>query len=188
MRGLRFIGQSKVEVAELPDPTPGDDEVLVRIRASAVCGSELGSFRGPDAQEGNGGHEAMGEVVDPNGSNRFRAGDRVGIATLQGCGDCHWCLGGMPAFCDRMKALGNSHSEYAVSGERWLIPLPGWLICWPYGLTLIITPWTGVEPVPLWKRKLSLTSPGCLVGSSSWDISAAVARWRTWRRCGLPGN
>jgi len=123
MRGLRFMGNSKVEIAELPDPKVGEGDVLVRVKASAICGSEMGSYRSPNAMEGNAGHEVMGVVADPNGSSGFRKGDRVGVFVIQGCGKCLWCLQGKPDFCAQAGAVGNAHSEYVVSKETWLHPL-----------------------------------------------------------------
>ncbi|MBS3764240.1 MAG: zinc-binding dehydrogenase [Planctomycetes bacterium] len=125
MRGLRNLGNGKVElVDDLPTPKPGDGEVLVKIKASAVCGSELGAINGDNEMDGNSGHECMGIVQDPNGSTRVEKGQRVGVATLQGCGTCMWCDQGKPDFCDNVGVVGNTHSEFVVSKERWLLPLP----------------------------------------------------------------
>ncbi|MBM3213110.1 zinc-binding dehydrogenase [Candidatus Poribacteria bacterium] len=124
MRGVRFLGNSRIEVANLADPKLDQGDVLVKVKASAICGSEMGSYRGPNPMEGNPGHEVMGIIADPNGSKRFRVGDRVGVATIQGCGNCFWCLQGKPDFCKEAKGVNNSHSEFVVSKEIWLHPLP----------------------------------------------------------------
>lgn len=124
MRGLKFLGNSKVEVTDLPDPKVGEGEVLVRIKVSAICGSEMGNYRRPEPMDGNAGHEAMGIVVDPNGSKRFKEGDRVGVFPLQGCGECFWCLQGKPDFCKKVTVIPNAHSEFVVSKEIWLHPFP----------------------------------------------------------------
>ena len=123
MRGVKFLGNSKVAIVDLPDPEVGEGDVLVKVKASAICGSELGSYRRPEPMDGNGGHEVMGVVADPNGSKRFREGDRVGVAPIQGCGDCFWCLQGKPDFCKTTGSISNGHSEYVVSKEIWLHPL-----------------------------------------------------------------
>ena len=120
MRGVKFLGNSRVEIGELPDPSVGDGDVLVRVKASAICGSEMGKYRGPDPLDGNAGHEVMGVVADPNGSRRFREGDRVAVTTVQGCGDCVWCLQGRQIFCSQAAGVANSHSEFVVSKEIWL--------------------------------------------------------------------
>lgn len=124
MRGLRNMGKGKVKlVDDLPDPRPGKGQVLVRVKATAICGSERGSVNAPDAGPGNSGHETMGVIEDPNGSRRFKMGDRVGVSTLQGCGTCVWCAQGKPDFCAKVRVVGSTHSEYVASDERWLMPL-----------------------------------------------------------------
>ncbi len=124
MKGVRFLGNCEVEIAVLTDPCPGEGEVLIDVKASGICGSEMGSYRSSNASEGNGGHEVMGVVLDPNGSRRFQKGDRVGVATIQGCGACHWCLQGKSDFCPQVGSVGNAHSELVVSKECWLHSLP----------------------------------------------------------------
>lgn len=124
MRAVKFLGNSKVEITELPCPEVGEGDVLVKVKASAICGSEMGAYRGAKPMDGNPGHEVMGVIADPNGSKRFREGDRVGVATIRGCGNCFWCLQGKPDFCKEAKGLNNTHSEFVVSGEIWLHPLP----------------------------------------------------------------
>ena len=123
MRGVRFLGNSRVEIADLPDPKIGEGDVLVKVKASAICGSEMGGYRGPKPMDGNPGHEVMGVIADANGSKRYREGDRVGVATIQGCGKCFWCLQGKPDFCKEARGLNSTHSEFVASGEMWLHPL-----------------------------------------------------------------
>ena len=126
MRGLKFLGNSKVEMADLPDPELGKGDMLVRVKASAICGSEIESYRPPGGIPwgGNPGHEVMGVVEDPNGSRRFHKGDRVGVATIQGCGECFWCLQGKQDFCKKAFVLRNAHSEYVVGKECWMQSVP----------------------------------------------------------------
>jgi propanol-preferring alcohol dehydrogenase len=125
MRGLRNLGNAKVAlVDDLPDPKPGRGQVLVRIKASAICGSELGAFRGPEPMATNTGHESMGIVVDARGSTKVKEGQRVGVSTLVGCGKCRWCAQGKPAFCPKVGVARPTHNEYIAAYERWLMPLP----------------------------------------------------------------
>ncbi|MCK4786808.1 MAG: zinc-binding dehydrogenase, partial [Desulfobacteraceae bacterium] len=111
---------------DLPDPELGKGDMLVRVKASAICGSEVESYRPPGGIPwgGNPGHEVMGVVEDPNGSRRFHKGDRVGVATIQGCGECFWCLQGKQDFCKKAFVLRNAHSEYVVGKECWMQSVP----------------------------------------------------------------
>jgi threonine dehydrogenase-like Zn-dependent dehydrogenase len=124
MKGIRFLGNRKLEITDFPDPEVGKSEVLVKVKASAICGSELESFVLPTPLEGTPGHEVMGIVEDPNDSKRFKKGDRVGVANIQGCGNCYWCRQGKQIFCKNAKGLSNAHSEYVRSKEIWLHPVP----------------------------------------------------------------
>ena len=124
MRGIKFLGNSKLEITNLPDPQMKEGDVLVKVKASAICGSEMETFVPPGGLEGNPGHEVMGVIEDPNGSIRYRKGDRVGVATIQGCGNCFWCKQGKQDFCKEAKVLKNAHSEYVVGKEVWLQPVP----------------------------------------------------------------
>ena len=63
MRMLKLEGNSIVTVIDAPDPVPGPAEVIVETAVSALCGSELHGYQGPEEQDGNSGHEAAGTVV-----------------------------------------------------------------------------------------------------------------------------
>ena len=79
---------------------------------------------GDAAGASNSRDETMGVMADTDGSRKFKSGGRVGVSTLQGCGRCYWCAQGKPDFCRKVRIVGSTHSEYAVSDERWLMPLP----------------------------------------------------------------
>ena len=126
MRGLSFLGNSKIEMTGLPDPELKEGTMLVRIKASAICGSEVETYEPPGGYPGGGnpGHEVMGVVEDPNGSRRFHTGDRVGVVPIQGCGECFWCRQGKQDYCRNIKPIRNGHSEYVVGKEIWMQPVP----------------------------------------------------------------
>ena len=126
MRGLKFLGNSRIEMADLPNPEIKKGDMLVRIKASAICGSEVETYEPPGGVPwgGNPGHEVMGIVEDPNGSTRFHRGDRVGVVPMQGCGECFWCRQGKQDFCKKAAGIRNGHSEYVVGKEIWMQPVP----------------------------------------------------------------
>ena len=124
MKTVRMLGNRKVEVVDVPEPTPAENEVLVKVTASALCGSEMGGYHGPDAMETNGGHEVSGVIADPNGHPQWKEGDRVGVFTLQGCGDCHWCRQGKDTYCADIAIVSPTHSEYVTSRANAMVKLP----------------------------------------------------------------
>jgi threonine dehydrogenase-like Zn-dependent dehydrogenase len=123
MRTLVFVGDSKVEVRDVPDPVPGPGQVLVRIRNSAICGSELHGYR--NGAPTNGGHELVGEVVEANAVDALHPGDRVAINVMSnGCGRCHWCLSGEPKHCSDLKTLWGGHGDLFVAPGSSCYSLP----------------------------------------------------------------
>jgi threonine dehydrogenase-like Zn-dependent dehydrogenase len=84
MKGIVFVGDREVEVRELSKPSPGAGEVLLAMKASGLCGSDLRAYRVPRAQRGDptalavGGHEPCGVVAEVGpGVSTVRVGDRV---------------------------------------------------------------------------------------------------------------
>ncbi len=139
MRGVVLPGDRRLEFRDYPVPEPGYGQVLVRINASALCGSDLRAIyrpieqgTGPEAYRGViAGHEPAGEVaaVGPD-VMRFAPGDRVVVYHIAGCGQCHDCRGGWMISCSSPEraAYGwqrdGGHAEYLLAEERTLVALP----------------------------------------------------------------
>lgn len=112
MRSLRFDGDGSVSIAEAPRPEPGPGEVLVRTAASALCGSEMHSYRGGGNPGGNSGHEAAGTVEKVgDGVEAPRAGERVGVSAVVGCGSCPRCEQGQYTWCPDFTGRADMHAE-----------------------------------------------------------------------------
>ncbi|MFO7945291.1 MAG: zinc-binding dehydrogenase [Armatimonadota bacterium] len=124
MKSLKFMGNSEVQVVDAPLPEPGPGEMLIDVQVSALCGSEMGSFRSPEGIEGNGGHEFAGVVADPNGNADFEEGDRVGVHIIAGCGECRFCRTDHTILCDDLTFYGDAHAEYALAAARNCVKLP----------------------------------------------------------------
>lgn len=127
MRTLKLDGQGKCRVIEAADPVPGPGQVVIRTRVSALCGSELGTFRGAGAASGNSGHEAMGTVLRlGDGVTRVRVGQRVGASAIAGCGrpECAACRQGQSTWCSSMAFFGSMHAEQFLTAETACLPLP----------------------------------------------------------------
>ena len=64
MLGVQILGNEKVAVKDYPEPVQNQGEILIQIKASGICGSEMHGYRGQTSQPFNGGHEATGVVID----------------------------------------------------------------------------------------------------------------------------
>ena len=112
MKGIVFTGDRKVEIREFPDPTPGPGEVVIEIKASGICGSDLKFYRAKGGPASLGfkmadgpviaGHEPCGVVsaIGPGVSER-RAwiGLRAMVHHYRGCGVCEHCSTGWMQLC-----------------------------------------------------------------------------------------
>jgi len=110
MRALRFNAADDVTLVDAPVPEPGAGEALVRIEASAICGSELHANPGENL-----GHEAAGTVEHAPPASGFATGERVGISAVTGCGSCDACRAGVQLYCtvDRRFHTG-MHADYVA--------------------------------------------------------------------------
>ena len=105
MRALTYHGARDVRVESVPDPVIQEpDDVILRVTATAICGSDLHLYRGkiPATEDGDiFGHEFMGEVVEAGSEvTAVRKGDRVVIPFVIACGDCFFCRLQQYAACE----------------------------------------------------------------------------------------
>lgn len=129
MKALLLTAPSILEYTDFPEPKPADDEVVVRIRACGICGSDIHGWDGSTGRRNPPlimGHEAAGEVVaaGPRVKN-WRAGDRVTFDSTIYCGTCHFCREGHVNLCENRRVVGVSPAEYKQHGafaERLAIP------------------------------------------------------------------
>ncbi len=136
MRALRIVGERKVIVRELADPTPGPGEIVVWMRSAGICGSDLHPYRHPPAHVLEGdvvpGHEPSGEIVAlGEGVTGWSIGDRVVVYFRRTCGECLYCQTGHRNVCvNRRSSYGHaadapgSDAEYMVVEIGSLMHLP----------------------------------------------------------------
>jgi len=138
MRGVFLPGNRETELREVPDPTPGHGQVVVRMRASTICGSDIRAIyrehlgTGAEAYRGVvAGHEPCGEIVEVGpGCRRFGVGDRVVLYHIAGCGLCADCRAGYMISCTSplRAAYGwqrdGGHADYLLAEESTCVPLP----------------------------------------------------------------
>ena len=136
MKRLLFTGDSIVDTYEVEIPTPGDHEVLLKMKSSGICGSDLRNFRTPK-NEKNGiddlivpGHEPVG-IVEELGSSvtGLSLGDRVMMHHYSGCLKCSMCRIGYTQMClSNHEVYGSTshggHQEYMVVPAYTCIPMP----------------------------------------------------------------
>ena len=144
MRGAVFLGNRQIELRTIPDPTPGPGEVVIQMKASGMCGSDLKFYRsapgeaqkslglGGDAEPFIAGHEPCGIVMarGPGVSEREAPiGQRVMDHHYAGCGVCGHCRVGWSQLCrEGIVVYGvtanGGHADYLKVPVRTLVPLP----------------------------------------------------------------
>jgi 2-desacetyl-2-hydroxyethyl bacteriochlorophyllide A dehydrogenase len=124
---FQALGQP-LSIAEIGDPRPKRDEVLLKICRCGICGSDLHMTAEPVFGISHGyvlGHEISGEVIEAGAeTGDLNPGDQVSVAPLNGCGKCPQCLRGEPAWCENMQLIGGGYAEYAAIAGRQCRKLP----------------------------------------------------------------
>jgi len=138
MKALLLSEYNKLDVTnEMPRPLPGPGEVLIRIAACGICGSDVHGYDGSSGRRIPPlvmGHEAAGIVAEVgDGVRRFAVGDRVTFDSTVYCGECEYCRTGDVNLCDNRQVVGVScgdyrrhgaFAEYVVVPERIVYRLP----------------------------------------------------------------
>jgi threonine dehydrogenase-like Zn-dependent dehydrogenase len=139
MQGVILPGNSTVEFREFEVPKPGLGQVLLRMRASSICGSDIRAIyrahlgKGPEGYRPGtiAGHEPCGQVVKTGpGCRRIQTGDRVVIYHISGCGVCEDCRHGYMISCQSPSraAYGwqrhGGHAPYLLAEENVCVRLP----------------------------------------------------------------
>ena len=139
MQGATLPGDSTTILGEFNVPEPGHGEVLIKVKASTICGSDIRCIyhehlgKGPEGYQGViAGHEPCGQVVKAGpGCKEYKAGDRAIVYHISGCGLCYDCRQGYMISCTHptmRRAYGwqrdGGMAEYLIADEKDLIHLP----------------------------------------------------------------
>ena len=120
MKALLLSEPGKLDIADLPVPEAGDEDLLVRVRACGICGSDVHGYDGSSGRRIPPlvmGHEAAGVVERAGAGVRdFRPGDRVTFDSTVYCGRCDFCRRGEVNLCDNRMVLGVSCGDYRRHG------------------------------------------------------------------------
>ena len=133
MKALLYTKPYTFEYTDVPDPAVGDDDVLVRIKASGICGSDVHGFTGKTGRRLPPlimGHEAAG-VVEKMGKNveGFAKGDRVCFDSTVYCNKCEACVNGRYNHCEKRQVLGVSVPSFKRHGAfAEYIAVPSWIV------------------------------------------------------------
>jgi propanol-preferring alcohol dehydrogenase len=125
--------RTPLELVDMSVPTPGNEDILIKVSTCGVCHTELDEIEGrtpPPRFPIVLGHQIVGRVEDMgSGTERFKSGDRVGVAWIySACGKCKFCLGGNENLCVDFKATGRDadggYAQYMVVSEAFAYLLP----------------------------------------------------------------
>ena len=179
MRAAIVSGDKKVEIVDVQHPTIRDDEVLIKVEAAGVCGSDLHLFRGTHAFRKPPailGHEVAGSIVEIGKAvTKFRIGDRVTVEPSKPCGECAYCKQGLVNICDSKVVPGTpdwigTFVEYFPAPESCVYKLADHV---SYALGSLIEPLAVAVHLA---ERISVPSRDCMVilGSGSIGLLTLV--------------
>ncbi|SNR74983.1 galactitol-1-phosphate 5-dehydrogenase [Paracoccus sediminis] len=132
MKALVYTGARDLDIREVPDPVPAAEEVLLRVEAVGICGSDMHAWAGHDERRPAPlilGHEAAGTVLDGP-----MAGQRVTVNPLVTCGRCQACLAGRDNLCASRQIISMPPRDGAFA-EKLAMPFRN-LVAVPDGVSL----------------------------------------------------
>ena len=187
MKALLLTAPSRLEFVDFPDPKPAEGEVVVRVHACGICGSDIHGWDGSSGRRHPPlimGHEASGEIVAIGPRvTAWRAGDRVTFDSTISCGACRFCAGGQINLCESRRVVGVSPVEYKQHGafaerlaipERILYRLPDTL---PYDQAAMVEP-VSIAIHAVQRTKIAPNSTAVVIGSGMIGLLVIQAlRW-----------
>jgi L-iditol 2-dehydrogenase len=189
MQALVVVAPGRLEIREIPVPVPGPNEVLARVRAVSICGTDAhlihGDYPGfwPPSFPFTPGHEWAGEIVGlgPGAERFFTVGDRVAGTSHDACGVCQLCVEGRYNLCESYGKPGlhrqyghnaqGADATYVVHGVKAVFPLPDGI---PFDVGAVVDP----ASIALHVANRGAIDPGdtvVIVGAGSVGLLAADA-------------
>jgi len=126
MRAAYFRGNGIIELVDVPKPEPGKGQLLIKVAANGVCGSDRKILRGGFRHIP--GHEVTGTVVEAGPGCKTEIGTRVAVYIPMYCGQCRFCRGGQRNLCPNKEGLlgwstDGGYAEYMLLPDRNALPL-----------------------------------------------------------------
>lgn len=178
MRTLRITATGRpLDAVDLPVPTPGPGDVVVRVRAAGICHSDAHYRAGRSASlkaPVTPGHEVAGDIAAIGADVHTHAiGDRVCLHYLVTCGRCTHCVAGREQFCPTGQMIGHhrdgGYAEYIVVPARNAVPLPA-EIAYEHGAALMCSSSTSLHA--LRRGRLAPGETVAVIGIGGLGISA----------------
>jgi len=183
LRAVVYDGPGKLDVREVSKPRVGPLNLLIRVRAAGICGSDLELVRGlrPDVKPPRiPGHEISGEIVELGmQATRAEVGDRVVVEPIVSCGRCRNCAIGRYNICQDLKFMGvhidGAFAEYLAVPEQRVYKIPDNL---PYDQAAVLEP-TAVGVHIVSRANISIGDTVVILGAGPIALQIAqVARKR----------
>lgn len=135
LKGISSFRENRTPLVlvDMPEPVPGDGEILIKVSACGVCHTELDEIEGrmtPPSFPIVLGHQVVGRVSGiGSNADRFKIGDCVGVGWIfSACGRCSACVGGNENICDDFRATGRDahggYAEFMTAPEAFAYPIP----------------------------------------------------------------
>jgi threonine dehydrogenase-like Zn-dependent dehydrogenase len=177
MKALVYTAVNHVEILERPKPVIGQDEVLVRIALTGICGSDLHGFLGHHAKRQPGlilGHETVGVVEQGPG---HLVGQRVVVNPLLTCGNCRNCQGGRENACLTWRLLGfdqtqGAFAEYVALPIKNVVPIPDHV---PFTQAVLVEPLANaIHLLSMVPRSAGFGATGVILGGGTLGTLIAI--------------
>jgi threonine dehydrogenase-like Zn-dependent dehydrogenase len=176
MKAVALNEDRSLSVVELPDPTPGAGEAVVRVTGCGICGSDLHSIAAMGPAGTVLGHEVAGVVEELGaGVSNVKRGDLVAVRPMSGCGECAFCRAGRQDHCASFGLIGfqrpGGYAEAAVAVADELFALPSAVRAEDHAL---------VEPFAVARRALrrgGLAAGEDLIVLGAGPIGLAIVAW-----------
>ena len=126
MKAIKPFGPRNLKMVEVSDPEPASDEVLIKIKASGICGSDMWVWRVDEAVDEIGGHEIGGKIIEVGSDvQNLEVGDRVAVNNVVGCGSCKYCRTGRFVLCSSRPGtdVNGGFGELVTAPARNCLPL-----------------------------------------------------------------
>ncbi len=146
MKALVFHGTEDIRYENMPKPSIAKGEVLIRVRAAGICGSDIHAYGGKSNRRTPPmimGHEFAGDIIEKSSeSPRFKLGDRVVVQPLIFCGTCDMCRAGLTNLCRSKSLFGvfsknGAMAEFIAVPEKQVLSMPSAM---PYEIASLMEP------------------------------------------------